>query len=244
MWRSILAVVLVPSLMWSQEPSSSADKLEGLRQALRQHYVVRNEWQTMRRGMTGTAIVRFRLAPGYVVSPNEKSRDLVPLKLELEESDGVIASLSRFQSDQQIGFAFHDESIRKPEVLAKPNDSRPRVLSPVFEVQIKLKASRKAGLGLHLLRGKITYQPILDEGALPPQQMEFNIPVTIVDKDTIALKGADYQKKLGFNADSGSDSLSRSQRVGLILLSPALVVYFILESLICMMSFGQNCACD
>jgi hypothetical protein len=198
----------------------------------------------MRRGMTGTAIVRFILAPGYVVSPNEKSRDLVPLKLELEEPDGVIASLSRFQSDQQIGFAFHDESIRNPGVLAKPNDSRPRVLSPVFEVKIKLKASRKAELGLHLLRGKITYQPIFDEGALPAQQMEFNIPITIVDKDAIALKSADYQKKLGFNADPGSDSLSKSQRVGLILLSPALMVYFILESLICMLSFGQNCACD
>jgi hypothetical protein len=121
---------------------------------------------------------------------------------------------------------------------------RGRVFSPVFEVKIKLKASRKAELGLHLLRGRITYQPIFDEGALPPQQMEFNIPITIVDEDATALKSADYQKKSRFNADSGSDSLSKSQKVGLILLSPALVVYFILESLICMVSFGQNCPCD
>jgi len=40
--------------------------------------------------------------------------------------------------------------------------------------------------GEHLLRAKVTLQSISDSGVLPPQQIEVQLPVTVVDHDTKA----------------------------------------------------------
>ncbi len=193
MWRSVLVVLLMPSMLLAQEPATSGNKVDS-QPALRQDYHVVTEWQTMRRGTSEKAIIRFFLIPGYIVSPYEPSRDLVPLKIEFEESNGLAATSFRFDTDRRKHFTFREEGARKEQMLEPPTKaystpqdprylgesarttpdlvveqkvaplkllqrSQVRVLPPTFEVAIKLKASKNAALGAHLLRGKITYQP-------------------------------------------------------------------------------------
>lgn len=51
-------------------------------------------------------------------------------------------------------------------------------------IQFKVRASRKAALGLHVLTGKLTFQPVhFDSTVGPLQQVDVMIPVTIVEHD-------------------------------------------------------------
>lgn len=269
MWRSIFAVIVMPSMLWAQEQNLNPDKFQDRKNTLRQDYLVLTEWQTMKRGTTEKAVIRFSLAPGYVVSPYEPARDLVPLKLEFSEADGVAATSFRFDVDQRVHFKFREESARKEQMLQPPDDrayaisgdkrdlhsppaeysqiierARVRVLNPSFQVAIKLKASKKATLGAHLLHGKITYQLILDDGALPPQEMEVALPVTVVDKDTITFQNPEYQQRYGWGsaASPGIGSGSKGEKVALILLAPLIVPLVFLELIVCGIR-GQDCRC-
>jgi len=279
MWRTVLAVLLVPSMLWAQEPGSNADKPQTPRQKLVRDYHVITELQTMHRGKSEKAVVRFFLLPSYIVSPYEPSRDLVPLKLEFEESDGVAATSFRFDTDRTVHFKFREPAALKEQMLQPPGDeadsisgdprtpgsvgrgyagasqqpdlstwkllqkSSVRVLSPTFEVVIKVKASKQATLGAHLLRGKMTYQPISENGVLPPQEMELALPITVVAKDMITLSNPEYLRDYGPAPDRGSfGKNSKNEKVTLILLAPILVPLRILEMIMCGF-WGEDCSC-
>jgi hypothetical protein len=211
MRRSVLALLLVPSMAWAQEQSLPVpEKQESAAtkdpQAV---YKALIEPCTIRAGKTEKAVVVLFLGQGLVVSRNESSRDMVPLKMVFEESDGLTADSVSFPNEKRRNFTFHDEAMRIGELLEPPDviaygrsgtskvpgieapsrtdgavppgerdrlkirDTRAHVLDgSLLRVNFKLKASKTAPLGEHLLRAKVTVQPISDSGALPPQQIE------------------------------------------------------------------------
>lgn len=121
MWRSILAVVLLPSIVWAQEPSLSVpEKQEPVATNPQPDYKALIDPRTIRPGKTKKAVVVLFLTQSLVVSRNESSSDMVPLKIDFEKSDGLTVTSLSFPDEQRRNFAFHDEAMRKGELLEPP----------------------------------------------------------------------------------------------------------------------------
>ena len=269
MWRSILAVVLLPSIVWAQEQSLPApEKQETV--ATKDSQPIHKaliEPRTIRPGETEKAVVVLFLGQGLVVSRNESSPDMVPLKIDFEESDGLTADSLSFPYEHRRNFAFHDEAMRKGELLEPPDaiayvrsalsrvpgigapsrtggavppderdrlkirDTRVRVLDgSLLRVHFKLKASKNVPLGEHLLRAKVTVQSISDLGVLPPQQIEVQLPVTVVEH----------------HAEAKNTKTDRSDAGGtpvlLWLLAPLLIPLMVVMAIACGIR-GEDCSC-
>jgi hypothetical protein len=238
MWRTILAVVLLPSIVWAQEQSLPVpEKQETVATKDPQPiYKALVDPRTIRPGKTEIAVAVLFLGPGLVVSRNESSSDLVPLKMDFEESDGLTATSLSFSNEQLRKFAFHDEAMRNGELLEPPGerdrltirDTRVRVLDgSLLRVNFKLKASKNAPLGEHLLRAKVTVQSISDLAVLPPQQIEVQLPVTVVDHDT---------KPKTARSDAGGTPIL------IWILAPLLIPLIVVMAIVCGIR-GQDCSC-
>jgi hypothetical protein len=83
-------------------------------------YTALIEPRTIRPGKTVKAVIVLFLSQGFLVSRNESSRDLFPMKIEFEEADGLTATSISFPADQWRNFAFHDDAMRKAELLEPP----------------------------------------------------------------------------------------------------------------------------
>ena len=271
MWRSVLAVLLVPSMIWAQEQSLPAsEKQETVAtKDPRPAYRALIDPRTIRPGKTEKAEVVLFLSQGFFVSRNESSRDLFPMKIEFEDVEGLTATSFSFPADQWRSFAFHDEAMRKEKML-KPvaeantvdsraanvrevdgrtridsrvtrdgtgrhtiNDTRVRVQDGNFlRVEFKLKASKSARLGEHPLRARVTFQSISDSGALPPQQIEVLLPVTVVDRDP-----TDQRDRIKtFGSDAGGTPLF------IWILAPLLIPLMVVMAIVCGVR-GEDCSC-
>ncbi|HYM79760.1 MAG TPA: hypothetical protein VE377_27545 [Candidatus Dormibacteraeota bacterium] len=253
MWRSVLAVVLVPSMVWGQEQSLAVPE--------KQETVVTKDPQpadqalieprTIRPGKTKKAMLILLLDQGPVVSRNESSSDMVPLKLEFEESEGLTADSLTFPNEQRRNFAFHDEAMRKGELLEPPDDNsyavsgnplggrgrlkirdtRVRVLDGnSLRVNIKLKASKSADFGEHFLRANVTFQSIRDSGVLPPRQIEVQVPVRVIDQEPEA-----KSTKTAGNDEGGMP-------ISMWILLPLLIPLTIVMAIVCGIR-GEDCSC-
>lgn len=269
MWRNILAVILLPSIVWAQQQSLPVPEMQenaGTKDP-RPTYKAFIEPRSIRPGKTERAVAVLFLGQGLVVSRNESSRDLFPMKIEFEEADGLTANSISFPADQWRNFAFHDDAMRKAELLEPPDvaayghsarsrapgtdapnrtngavasgeinrlkirDTRVRVLDGgLMRVNFKLKASKNAPLGEHLLRAKVTLQSISDRGVRPPQQIEVQLPVTVLDHDTEA--------KNTKPARSGAGGTP----VLLWILAPLLIPLMVVMAIVCGIR-GEDCSC-
>jgi len=272
MWRNALAFILVPTLVWGQtlpqNPQTAAVA------APRPTYDILTEWQTIRQGSSEKVVLRFVFGLFEVVSPYEAYRDLIPLKIEFEESDGVGLQSFSFPSDRWALFRFHDEAMRKQALLKPPDESassvtgtstnirsgdtaiesgrdihpkfkdyRVRVL-PVsspgapIDVTAKVNVARTAALGTHLLRGRIKYQPILDNGTLPPQETEIEVAIVVVDRDAKTVHNREYATLGKANSTGGP----KHELVWMILLAPIFIPLWILSQIACGIR-GEDCSC-
>jgi hypothetical protein len=100
----------------------------------------------------------------------------------------------------------------------------------LLRVNFKLKASKTARLGEHLLRAKVTVQSISDSGVLPPQQIEVQLPVTVVDHDTGA-KNTNTAR-----SDAGGTPIL------IWILAPLLIPLMVVMTIVCGIR-GEDCSC-
>jgi len=125
----------------------------------------------------------------------------------------------------------------------KFSDTRVRVLPTSLEAAtmnliVKLKVSKKAGLGAHLLRGTITYQPIFDNGVLPPQTMEVIVPVVVVSPGEKSTINPEYT----MSPLASFDAAPKHDLLWMILLSPIFIPLEILSMIVCGVR-GEDCSC-
>jgi hypothetical protein len=99
-----------------------------------------------------------------------------------------------------------------------------------LRVELKLKASKTARLGEHLVRAKVTLQSISDTGVLPPQQIEVPLPVTVVDHDSEA------KNTKTARSDAGGTP------VLLWILAPLLIPLIVVMAIVCGIR-GEDCSC-
>ena len=147
MWRSTLALILLPTLVLAQEQNPVLPKgiLNVISEELPQPtYKAYTEQSTIRQGMTEKAAVMVSLGSELIVSPRNSSANVVPLKIEFGEADGVSVSGVTFPKDARLHFTFQTEQIG--------------VLGGSFPIEFKVKAGKYAVLGERVLRGKLSYQ--------------------------------------------------------------------------------------
>jgi hypothetical protein len=112
------------------------------------------------------------------------------------------------------------------------NDTRVRVQDGnSLRVEFKLKASKSAKLGEHQIRARVTFQSISDTGALPPQQIEVLLPITVVDRDM-----TDHPNGKTFGNDAGGTPLF------IWILAPLLIPLMVVMAIVCGIR-GQDCSC-
>jgi hypothetical protein len=182
MWRSILAVILLPSLAaaQTQTPSVPADTSSPPQRATprppQPSYRPYTFYDQIRRGTQEDIVIQ--LSPqGWVTSPRSPAPGIVPLKLELQPADGLTVSSFRYPRTQR----------RKVKFQAEPVP-----VSRWPETSFKIRADRDAALGLHTLKGKLAFQ-VVDYGLSsvgPVQEMDVQIPVMVVERNAKVQKAS------------------------------------------------------
>jgi hypothetical protein len=182
MWRSIFAVILLPSLTAAQTqtaPSVPADATSPARQTTPasqpsyQPYMFHNQ---IRRGTQEDALIRLSVQ-GLVTSPRSPVPGIVPLRLELQPADGLTVTSFRYPRTQRRKAKFQSE---------------PVPVSWWPETSFKIRADRTAVLGLHTLQGKLTFQ-VIDynlSSVGPVQQMDVQVPIMVVEHNAKVQKAS------------------------------------------------------
>jgi hypothetical protein len=101
---------------------------------------------------------------------------------------------------------------------------------PVPEKQETVASKDPQRLGEPLLRAKVTLQSISDLGVLPPQQIEVQLPVSVVDHDVEA------KNTKTARSDAGGTPLL------LWILAPLLIPLIVVMAIVCGIR-GQDCSC-
>jgi hypothetical protein len=175
MWRSILAVILMPSLTAAQsEPvpapagASNPPAVAAVRD-LEPRYQSYTFYDGIRRGREEEVIIHVSVR-GFVTTPKSPVQGIVPLKLDLDPADGLTFSGLRYPKGQLRNLKF---------------ESQPVPIAWQPEIRFKIKADHSAALGPHVLKGKITFQALPYAGSTPGpvQQIEVQIPITVVEHD-------------------------------------------------------------
>jgi hypothetical protein len=223
MWRALCAVVLLPTFTAAQsevaataqavqsQPSSAAPA--GPSKPAYRSYTYYNE---IRRGTTEDIAVQIAV-PGLVTLPKSPVPGIVPLRLELQTAEGFTIDRIRYPKASKRKLALQPESVR--------------VASTWNPIQFKLRVDRSAALGTHTLVGRMTFQTINGvKGVGEVQQVEVQIPVTVVDHDSKVSRGEWPIHKLPVWAV-----------VLLIVFSPVLIALAIPFYLVCAMEGPRNC---
>lgn len=215
MWRSIFAVVLLPSLTAAQTqptPPASPDRPHPSSRPAKfdpgPKYKAFTFYDSIRRGRDEEVVVRVAV-PGMVTTSKSPAQGIVPLGLELEPAEGLSVSALRYPKTTPKAVKFQSQLV----AVAWGGD-----------IRFKIKADRNAVLGARMLKGKITFQAIPYDGSAPGpvQQMEVQIPISVVDHD------AKVQKQPWPIAHAPVALI-----VMLILLAPLLIVLAVPIILIC-----------
>jgi hypothetical protein len=176
MWRSILAVILLPALTAAQSepiptaptgasnpPSVAAVRDPGPK------YQSYTFYDGIRRGREEEVVIHVSVH-GFVTTPKSPVQGVVPLKLDLDPADGLALSVLRYP---------------KGQLRNLKSQSQPVPVAGQPDIRFKIKADRNAALGPHVLKGKITFQALPYAGSTPGpvQQIEVQIPITVVEHD-------------------------------------------------------------
>lgn len=224
MWRSVCAMVLISSLALAQSEDATAltgqppqttraDATKTKPPGYRQYTF----YAQIRQGTTERAAIALALDQGFVTSPRSTVPGIIPIKLELQSADGITVKDFDYPKPRRQTFAFQPEPI--PVALAEP-------------IKFKVHADRKAGLGLHALSGKLTFQIITNRGVSAPQSIDVQFPVTVVAHNAKLQRGAWPYRET-----------NRAALVTLIVLSPVLIAALIPIMAFCAIAL-RNPVCE
>lgn len=183
MWRSILAMVLLPSLVAAQTPAeeviqqptpqTNLSQPTPLATPRYQHYAV---YDAIRQDAAEEVAIELWLG-GFVTVPKSPVSGIVPLKLDLQPAEGLEVRKVDYPKPLSRKVRFQTQSIS--------------AAGPPTVIRLKLHADRNARLGAHVLNGKITFQAIHTDATLgPAQELQVQIPVTVVQHNASVHKAS------------------------------------------------------
>lgn len=180
MWRITLALILIPTILRAQDQALSPKTAPPVKPKPLPRTESYTRFNALRRGTTEeVGVVLF--AHGFLMSPRSKTHGIAPVSLEFDPEAGLNVENLRYPKS-----SFDRVVAGSPGKVAVNSGGW-------FPVEFKLRADPMATLGSHLVHGKFTYQTITDAGmALPPEQIDVVVPVTVVEHHARVAKSADW----------------------------------------------------
>jgi hypothetical protein len=161
--------------------------------------------------------VALQVYPGALVAtPRSPLPGIVPLSLELQPEEGFQVSEIRYPKARRQKVSYQ---------------SKPVLVASDTQVFFRLHAAADASVGLHMLKGKLTFQAI-DEApaASRVRYVDVAIPINVVEHDA----------KVNKNPWPVTH-LPVAVWVLLIVLSPLLIAVWLPLNLICSMAGSSGC---
>ena len=223
MWRSVLAVLLLPSMLRAQQRTLTQQETPPPVSTFQPSYQSFTQRETIRRGTSEKAAVSFMLGNDSfvsLVSPRNRGTNVIPLKLEFDNSEGIDVS----------DFAFPPDT--KPHIA--PQSENIRLIWPNVTIQFKVKASTQAPLGDRILKGKLKYQLVDIHGPLPALETEVNLPLTGVEHNALAINSPLYKQTFGHD--------NQMPPVWMWFSLPILIPLILVMVVVCGIR-GEDCSC-
>lgn len=216
MWRSILAMILLPALTAAQTPQPAPQP------AAQPHHITPPTFRgytfydKLRRGREEEAAIELQVS-GSVTTPKSPVAGTTPIKLELQPNNGITIA-----------------TIRYPKACSRKSSIRPAPLPlvPFPTIVFKIRADKSAALGVHTLTGKLSFQVVPHDGSAPGpvQQLDVQIPITVVEHDA-------QVRKASWPVPHTPVALL----VAIILLAPLLIAIMVPVYLICAAEGQPGC---
>jgi hypothetical protein len=176
MWRSFFAFVLLPAIAAAQAAQSQGVspppelniKLSERRRTPQPVYRPLATYNAIRRGTTEE--VAIQLTPGgYITTPASPVSGIVPLNLELQPTQGFTVSRLRYPKAHKQLAKFQSMPFPVADSLTF----------------FKLHADRNASVGLHRIKGKLTFQPVdMITGPQSVRQVDVEISINVVEHNS------------------------------------------------------------
>ena len=208
MWRNVFASVLVALLLLNPTEGASLEEYPpGLRHEPPASAVAPISRQftyytELRRGSTELAAITVSL-PEYVTSPRSPVSGVIPLKLELQSSDRVMAEDFNYPATAKRSFSFRQQRV-------------PVIVFTDALINFRVSADKSAALGPHMMKGKVTFQVITDVGVSSVQEINIQFALTVVEHDVRVQR-----------TEWSHSQVTATQRTLLIILSPVIVAAWI-----------------
>ncbi len=173
MWRHIAAVILLPSLAAAQSAQTQPNPIQqstptSSLKPLPLSYQPYAYYSAIRRGRAEQVALEF-YPNALVTTPTQPVSGIVPLNLELQPEEG---------------FAFLKLRYPKARTHQVQFQSTRMLFARDHWIRFELHAASSVSLGTHVLKGKLTFQPVDPKsGAGPVRQVDVEIPVNVVDHD-------------------------------------------------------------
>jgi len=221
MWRSILTAFLLPALVLApaaaqNTPPPPRPEPTQARRSPKPVYQPYTYYDGLRRGRTEKIAV-YISADGLVTTPTSPVSGIVPLHLELQPEEGLSFGKFRYPTANKVAVQFQP----KPVLLARES-----------WIQVELHAAPNAVIGWHVLKGKLTFQPVdLHSGVGPVRQVDVEIPINVAEHNAhvTRAKWPIYQP------------MPAAEKVGLIVLAVPLAVVAMPIYIICLAATKGNC---
>jgi hypothetical protein len=188
MFRTILAVILEVAVTHAQVQTTNPKPdltWEHIQAEQTQPVLADPEFLELRRGTEESVSLRAKikspppaLTNVYWGAPAPRNGRFVPTELELKPAQGFTARGVRYERPKKVSLG--------------PGDSD-MVLGP-FSTQLyfKLRADRDLAIGDYVLKAKLRYQRVSMLAVTEPEELEFNIPVRVVEHNAEVRKNTYY----------------------------------------------------
>jgi len=121
---------------------------------------------TVGAGTSSTAVLNVRVKKGYHIQADSVADEfLIPTGLEMEAGDHLIAGKVDFPPAVEFRLQGADDTWL--------------VYDGSFEIRVAFAVPGDAREGVRMWRGALRYQACDDRRCLPPDTLEFDIPVTV-----------------------------------------------------------------
>ncbi len=224
MWRSVIALVLIPSLSSAQTIAGSTPQgTEPAQQPTPPYYRAYTNYERIRPGSDEKAAFSFNLNPGAVPSHRSSGGGIVPLRLELKGDIGLSVTDIDYPMGYDRSFQFRRGTIN--------------VLGGTICIQFKVKAARDVKPGAHVIHGQLIFQQVSDSGLIHPELIEVELPVE-VGRQGQMIVASDWP----FSESGKKQASDTREKWTLVALAPLLIPLFFIASIVCMIS-GEDCRC-
>jgi hypothetical protein len=194
MGRTLLTVVLLVAVTQAQVGVSAVSQPQPVAMdptvASPPWIEVFPQYLKLRRGTEEKVLLVPALSPTsdggtatYWGAPGPQHGRLVATELKIEVTEGFTSSAIKYPRSREISLGSNQQPVR----LLGPDS---------VDLHFKVRADRTVDLGDHALRGKLRFQRVSKVGVSVPQELEFLIPIRVVEHNAKVAYDGRYHEEV------------------------------------------------